>query len=178
MKIGKALLLLFVLLAAAVPALADDEALLNFTGYDYETNGVPNAVYLALGDSYYAVGFITSFHPTWLEPYVDTGTHEYTFFQHGLVVNSYSFVGNVLTVTFAAGGMVDYYEDASKNAQNPPNPPNCPAYGSNPPNADAPGKFTDGSLAISGSLDDASLYYDYNFDQGGFQANMNITGGV
>jgi hypothetical protein len=178
MKIGSALLLLIVLLAAAVPAAAQDEALLSFTGYDYQTDGSPNATYLALGDSYFAVGFITSFHPTWLQPYVDTGTHEYTFYQHGLVVNSYLFVGNVLSVSFANGGMVEYYEDASKNAQNPPNPPNCPAYGSNPPNADAPGKFSDGLLAVSGSLDDASLYYDYTANQGGFQSNMNITGGA
>lgn len=178
MKLGSALLLLLGLMLAALPAAAQDEALLNFTGYDYQTDGSPNAVYLALGDSYYAVGFVTGFHPTWLEPYVDTGVNEYTFYQHGLVVNSYSFAGNVLVVTFANGGSVEYYEDPSKDAQNPPNPPNCPAYGTNPPNADAPSKFTNGSLAISGSLDDASLYFDYNLNQGGFQSNMNITGGA
>jgi hypothetical protein len=178
MKVGSSILFLIALLAAAVPAAAQDEALLNFTGYDYQTDGSPNATYLALGDSYYAVGFVTSFHPTWLEPYVDTGTHEYTFFQHGLVVNSYSFGGGVLVVTFAPGGMVEYYEDASKNATNPPNPPNCPRYGANPPNADAPSKFSDGTLAIEGTLDNAQLYYDYNNDQGGFQSEMNITGGA
>jgi len=176
MKLRCSLLLFIALLAFAVPAAAQDEALLSFTGYDYQTDpGAPNGVYLALGDSYYAVGFVTSFHPTWLEPYVDTSLNEYTFYQHDLVVDSYSFGGGVLVVTFAPGGVVDYYEDSSKDAQNPPNPPNCPAYGSGPPNLDSPTKFSNGTLAISGSLVNASLYYDYNFDQGGFQSEMNIT---
>lgn len=179
MKLGSSLLLFTALLAVAVPAAAQDEVLLSFTGYDYQTDpGAPNGVYLALGDSYYAVGFVTSVHPTWLQPYVDPTNNEYTFYQHTLVVDTYSFAGGFLEVTFAAGGVVDYYEDASKNATNPPNPPNCPAYGSNPPNADAPSKFSDGLLAISGSLDNASLYYDYNSDLGGFQSEMNITGGA
>jgi len=178
MKLRSSLLLLTALLVFAVPAAAQDEVLLSFTGYDYQTDpGAPNGVYLDLGDSYYAVGFVTSFHPTWLDPYVDPSVNEYTFYQSGLVVDTYSFVSNVLVVTFASGGVVEYFEDPSKNATDPI-PPNCPAYGSNPPNADAPSKFNDGLMAISGSLDNASLYYDYNFDQGGFQSDMNITGGA
>lgn len=178
MKIRSVLLLFTALSVLAVPAAAQDEVLLSFTGYDYETDGAPNATYLALGDSYYAVGFATSFHPTWLEPYVDTSLNEYTFYQFGLVVDSYDFTGNVLVVTFAPGGQIAYYEDPSFDATNPPNPPNCPAYGSNPPNADVPSKFNNGTVAIAGNLDNASLYYDYNFDQGGFASDMNITGGV
>lgn len=179
MKVGSSLLLLIVLLAAAVPAAAQDEALLSFTGYDYQTDGSPNAIYLALGDSYYAVGFVTSFHPTWLDPYTNPVANEYTLYQHGLVVDSYSFSNNVLVVRFAPGGVVEYFEDGSRDARNPPNPPNCPSYGSNPPNADAPSKFKNGTLAISGSLDNASLYFDYSgTGQGGFQSEMNITGGA
>jgi hypothetical protein len=181
MKLRAFLLLLIVPLAFAVPALAQDEVLISFTGYDYQTDpGAPNGVYLATGDSYYAVGFATSFHPTWLQPYVDTSTHEYTFYQHGLVVSSYSFSGGILVVGFAPGGHVEYYEDGSFDATNPPNPPNCPRYGAFPPNADAPSKFNNGLAAITGALDNASLYYDYNpgSNQGGFQANMNIDGGA
>ncbi len=179
MKLGCSLLLLAATLVMAAPAAAQDQVLLSFTGYDYQTDpGAPNGVYLAIGDSYYAVGFATSFHPTWLDPYVDTGVNEYTFYQHGLVVDSYDFTGGVLVVTFAPGGVVEYFEDPSFDATNPPNPPNCPAYGSNPPNGDAPSKFNNGTMAIAGSLDNASLYYDYNFDQGGFQSEMNITGGA
>lgn len=179
MKLRALLLLLTVLLAFAVPAAAQDEVLVSFTGYDYQVDppGPPNGVYLALGDSYYGVGFATSFHPIWLQPYVDTGVNEYTFYQHGLVVDSYFFGGGLLYVTFAPGGAVEYYEDPLKDAQNSPN---CPAYGSNPPNADSPSKFNNGLAAITGSLDNASLYYDYNVgvDQGGFQSEMNITGGA
>jgi len=177
----KASLLLFTALLAfafAVPALAADEVLLGFTGYDFQTDGAPNATYLALGDSYHAVGFVTYFHPVWLEPYVDTGANEYTFYQHGLTVDSYDFTANFLYVTFAPGGSVEYYEDASFNATNPPNPPNCPTYGNNPPNATSPANFSDGTLAIAGSLTNANLYYDYNFNQGAFGADMNITGGA
>lgn len=180
MKRRASLLLLTALLAFAAPAVAQDEVLLGFTGYDFQEDpaGPPNGVYLALGDSYTAVGFVTYFHPVWLEPYVDTGANEYTFHQHGLVVDSYDFTANFLYVTFAPGGSVEYYEDASKNAENPPNPPNCPTYGSNPPNATSPSNFMDGTLAISGSLDNAYLYYDYNLNQGAFGADMMITGGA
>lgn len=176
MKLGSSLLLLTALLAFAVPAAAQDEVLLSFTGYDYEVDGpaIPD-VYLAIGDSYYGVGFVTSVHPVWLDPYTDFGLNEYTFYQSGLVVDTYDFTGGLLNVTFAPGGVVEYFEDPSKNAQNPGG---CPMYGSNPPNADAPSKFNDGVLAISGSLDNAALYYDYGADQGGFQSEMNITGGA
>ena len=181
MKLRLLLLLLTALAAFAVPAAAQDEVLLSFTGYDYQTDpGAPNGVYLALGDSYYSVGFATSFHPVWLAPYVDNVANEYTFYQHGLVVDSYDFTSGVLVVTFAPGGVVDYYEDPSKDARNPPNPPNCPRYGSNPPNADSPSRFSNGLLAITGTLPNASLYFDYNpgVGQGGFQSEMDITGGV
>lgn len=179
MKRRASLLLLTALLAFAAPAVAQDEVLLGFTGYDFQEDpGPPNGVYLALGDSYTAVGFVTYFHPVWLEPYVDTSTNEYTFHQHGLVVDFYDFTANFLYVTFAPGGSVEYYEDASKNAENPPNPPNCPTYGSNPPNATSPTNFMDGTLAISGSLDNAYLYYDYNLNQGAFGGDMTITGGA
>lgn len=178
MKFRILLLLFSALLAFAVPAAAQDEVLISFTGYDFQTDpGAPNGTYLALGDSYFAVGFATSFHPVWLEPYVDTSVNEYTFHQHTLVVDSYSFVGNILSVTFASGGVVDYYEDPSKDATNSPG---CPAYGANPPNLDSPSKFSNGLLAITGALANASLFFDYNAspNQGGFQSEMNITGGA
>ncbi len=181
MKLRVLLPLFTVLLAFAAPAAAQDEVLLSFTGYDYQTDaGAPDTVYLAIGDSYYAVGFVTSFHPTWLQPYVNPAVNEYTLYQFGLVVDSYNFTGGVLVVTFAPGGRVGYFEDPSKNATNPPNPPNCPAYGSNPPNADSPSKFNDGLAAITGALDNASLFFDFNagVNQGGFQSGMNIDGGA
>lgn len=180
MKLRALLLLLTALVAFAAPAAAD-ETLVNFFGFDYEVDaGAPNATYLDVGDSYYAVGFATSYNPTWFGCCYDPGTYEYTFYQYGLTVDSYSFDSNVLFVTFAPGGAVDYYEDASFNAANPPAPPNCPRYGINPPNADSPSKFADGALAISGALVNASLYYDYNagINSGGFQSEMNITGGL
>lgn len=182
MKLRALLLLLTAFAIYAVPAAAQDEALLSFTGYDYQVDpGSPpappdgNGPYLGIGHSYYALGFVTSFNPTWLQPYVDQGANEYTFYQHGLVVNSYFFGANQLYVTFAAGGGVEYYEDPSKDAKNSPN---CPAYGVQPPNADAPSKFINGTAAITGNLVNASLSYDYNSNQGGFQAEMNITGGA
>src|SRR5258705_5616990 len=108
MKLRALLLLLTALAMFAVPAAAQDEVLVSFTGYDYQVdpNSPPalpdgNGVYLAIGDSYFAVGFATSFHPVWLQPYVDTGTNEYTFYQHGLVVNSYFFGRNQRYATFA-----------------------------------------------------------------------------
>jgi hypothetical protein len=171
------LLLFTAFLALAAPAFAD-EVLLDFYGYDYENVPDPTpGTYLAIGDDYVAVGFISSFHPVYLLPYINETINEYTLWQHGLVVDYYDFTAGTLTVTFAAGGRADYYEDPSKDATNPPNPPNCPSYGINPPNADAPGKFNNGTLAVGGSLANAYLYYDFPNNGGGFSAEMTIDSG-
>jgi hypothetical protein len=171
------LLLFTAFLALAAPAFAD-EVLLSFYGYDYENIPDPHpATYLAVGDDYVAVGFVATFHPIYLEPYVNESLNEYTLWQHGLVVDFYSFAGNQVSVTFTDGGRADYYEDSSKDATNPPNPPNCPNYGINPPNADAPSKFNNGTLALGGLLTNAYLYFNYTANTGGFSADMTLDSG-
>ena len=177
MKLGASLLFLGLMTAAAVPSFAAEEVLVSFTGFDYDIPAPASPTYLALGDGYRQVGFATSFHPVFLDPFVDQGAKEYTFYLSNLTVNYYDFTSNVLTVTFVNGGRDEYFEDASKNARNDPNPPNCPKYGINPPNADAPSKFTDGTFVLGGTLSDAYLYYNYTQQSGGFSAGMTVDSG-
>jgi hypothetical protein len=163
------------LIALAAPAFGQAEVLLSFTGVDYDVPALGSTTYLDVGDGYRQVGFVTSVHPVWLDPYFDTSTNEYTYYLSGLTVATYSFDGFDLYVTFANGtGRADYYEDPSKNAENPPSPPNCPSYGINPPNADVPSKFTDGTLVVGGTVDDGELYYNYPSQSGGMGGSMTI----
>ena len=165
----KALLLIFTAaLAFSVPAKAADVFLLGFSGFDYESPNPNGSVYLAVGEGYKAVGFVTSFGPL-LDTYVDTGANEYTFYMFNLTVTGSSFVGGVLEVTFSPG-RGRYYED--------PRSSGTPAvYGSGPPNATSPSTFIDGSVAIGGSIVNMVLAYDFGANQGDFVGQMNLDEG-
>jgi hypothetical protein len=176
MKLGASLFLLGLATAIASPSFAD-EVLVSFTGFDYDVPAPSSATYLQVGDGYRQVGFATSFHPVYLDPFVDQGAKEYTYYLSNLTVNFYDFTGTTLTVTFTDGGRDEYYEDANRDARNDPNPPNCPRYGINPPNADAPSRFINGTFVLGGTLTGAYLYYDYSQQSGGFSAGMTVDSG-
>ncbi|MBI5710512.1 MAG: hypothetical protein HZC42_09445 [Candidatus Eisenbacteria bacterium] len=168
----KVLLLLFALsVAVTAPVFAQtDVFLLGFTGFDYEDPNLDTGNYLQVGDGYKALGFVTSFGP-YLQPYVDTGVNEYTFYFYDLTVATRFFAGGVLEVTFDNNGRGRYFED-SRTSGSPG------TYGTNPPNATAPSTFTDGTLALGGQIDNFALVYDFNLDQGNFQGNMTLDEGV
>ena len=166
----KALLLIFTAaIALAAPALASDVFLVGFTGFDYEDANNDAVNYLAVGDGYKALGFVTSFG-TYLEPYVDPSTFEYTFYNYGLTVQTRSFIGGVLEVTFNNGGRGRYYSDPLSGGT-------AATYGVNPPNATAPSTFIDGTVELGGSIDDFALVYDFNANQGNFVGQMNLDEG-
>jgi hypothetical protein len=149
-----------------------DVFLLGFTGFDYEDPNTVPLSYLAVGEGYKSLGFITSVGSL-LAPYYDPSEYEYTYYLFDMTVATSNFdvPSQTLVVTFANNGRMRYYEDGKAG---------CSAcvvgtaatYGVNPPNATAPSTFVDGSLKLGGDVDNGSLYYDFGQDQGGFSAMM------
>jgi hypothetical protein len=166
-----ALLLLLALSLFPLPASAQHNCyLLGFTGYDYESPNFDLATYLAPGDGYKALGFVTDFGPL-LTPLVDPVGKEYTFYLYDLTVQDYFFDGTLLEVVFANPGRCRYYQDSRTTG--------TPAvYGINPPNATAPATFTDGMVILGGAIQNMVLDYDFSLNQGSFAGDFVIDEGA
>jgi hypothetical protein len=167
------LLLLFALTVLAVPAFAQSDIfLLGFGGFDYESpNSVPGT-YLAVGEGYKALGFVTSFG-AYLAPYVNTTANEYTYSYHDLTVVSSEYIPDFDSweYSFANPGRGRYYEDAKTGG--------TPAlYGVYPPNATAPWTFIDGTVILGGRIENLMLSYDFVAAQGGFSGNISFDEGT
>ncbi|MGH7740598.1 MAG: hypothetical protein ACRENS_01100 [Candidatus Eiseniibacteriota bacterium] len=180
MKLKAILLLLTAAVAFAIPARATTtyDLLFAFTGFDYQN---PNTVlgptvdhsdYLAVSEGYNVVGFVTQFGPL-LTPYIDTGTYQYTNTIDALTVVTHTYFGGFLEATFANGGRASYYADALSGGT-------AADYGVNPPNATSPSTFTDGSLRLTGSVDNFIFDLDYTVNpiSGTFSGNMTLDGGA
>ena len=165
-----ALLLLLALSMIAVPAHAGtDVFLLGFTGYDYESPNPDPGIYLALGEGYRTLGFVTQFG-TYLAPYVDVGLNEYTYQYSDLTVQDYYYDGDLLQVIFAPG-RGRFFEDPHSGGT-------AAAYGINPPSGTAPPTFIDGTLILGGEIVNLVLTYDYIANQGDFIGNINLDEGT
>ncbi|MFN8586672.1 MAG: hypothetical protein U0704_02635 [Candidatus Eisenbacteria bacterium] len=157
MKRGALLLLLAAMTFFAVPAQAQRDFLCGYTGFDFVVSESPHGgPFLANGDEYRAVGFVTSFSTMFNGV---TGAGEHTFYLSGATVASSSFVGNVLEVTFDPHARFRIYEDAANNG----------SYGVNPPNGTVPSTFIDGTLFLGADVNSLVLVYDYNDNSGNFE---------
>lgn len=179
MKLKAILLLLIAVAAFAAPASATTtyDLLFAFTGFDYQ---YPNTVlgptldhsdYLAVGEGYNVVGFVTQFGPD-LTPYVNTSTNEYTNYIFGLTVNTHTYFSGFFEADFNNGGRARYYEDSKTTGTHG-------TYGTNPPNATSPSTFIDGTVGLGGSVDNFILDINFNVSpaSGTFQGTMNLDEG-
>jgi hypothetical protein len=174
MKRSTLLLFFSAVVSFVAPALARaDELLLTFTGFDYEDPNPVPATFLEVGEGYKVVGFITTYGPL-LTPYTDFSAEEYTFHLFGLTVATRQTLGNLLAVTMNNGGRGRYYYD---DLAPPDGVGTHGDYGSNPPNLTSPSTFIDGVLGLGGSVDNFNLSYNFNTNQGNFQANMTLDEG-
>lgn len=168
----KALLLVFTAaLAIAAPA-KSDEFLLGFTGFDYQDpslNATSPAGYLAVGEGYKMVGFVTSVGPL-LDPWVDFSVNEYTVYIRDLTVVSRSLFFQFFSAQFNNNGRGSYYADALSGGT----PGN---YGVSPPNLTVPLTFTDGSERLTGDIDNFVVTFNFNLSTGNFSGNMTQDGG-
>jgi len=172
----KALLLLFTaVVALAMPAHATTyELLFSFTGFDYQDPNTvpgpnPDPGYLAPGEGYKLVGFVTQFGPL-LTPYVDPTTYEYTNHLFDLTVTAHIFFAGFLEADFANNGRGRYYRDPLSGGT-------PGTYGTFPPNASSPSTFIDGSMRLGGRIDNFKLTYDFNLSQGNFNGDMTLDEG-
>jgi len=168
-----ALLLLLALSVIAVPAFAQSDVfLLGFSGFDYESPNSNPGTYLAIGEGYNTLGFVTSFG-TYLAPYVNNTTNEYTYHYYDLTVATYLYDAGSLMVTFVDPGRGRFFEDSRATGT-------AAQYGIAPPNADAPSKFIDGNLILGGRIDEFVMWYDFNPDapQGGFVGKLTLDEGT
>jgi len=178
MKLKAILLLLSAAVAFAVPARATTtyELLFAFTGFDYQD---PNTVlgptldhsdYLAVGEGYKVVGFVTQFGPS-LSPYVSS-SNEYTNHIFNMTVATHSYFAGFFEADFSNGGRSRYYGDPISGGTHGD-------YGVNPPNATSPSTFIDGSMRLGGSVDNFKLVINFNATPatGTFSGDMTLDEG-
>jgi len=166
-------LLFLALSVIAVPAFAESDVfLLGFAGFDYESPNSNPGTYLAIGEGYNTLGFVTMFG-TYLAPYVNEATNEYTYRYYDLTVDTYLYEEGSLMVTFVNPGRGRFFEDSKATGT-------AALYGINPPNATAPAKFIDGTLILGGRIDELVLWYDFNPEapQGGFVGKLTLDEGT
>jgi hypothetical protein len=168
-----ALLLLLALSVIAVPAFAQsDVLLLGFSGFDYESPNPNPGTYLAVGEGYSTLGFVTAFG-AYLAPHVNTAANEYTYHYYDLTVATYLYEGNSLLVKFVDPGRGRFFEDSRATGT-------AALYGANPPNATVPSRFIDGNLILGGRIDELALWYDFTPEapQGGFVGKITLDEGA
>jgi len=148
-----------------------DTQLLSFSGFDYHLASPASTHYLDVGDSYFSLGFVTSFDPTLLGPHVDTGFNEYTYFLNGLTVTVTFYSGGLLEADFGnAGARARFYEDPLASGTHGD-------YGVAPENATAPATFTDGQIALGGQITNFVVAYNFGGDQGTFSGSIDFDEG-
>jgi len=118
------------------------------------------------------VGTISAFGPPLAFLNANMPATEYTFYVSGLISGGTTSVGPPATtfyVTNYAGGTIEIYEDATPDA----------VFDPNPPNANVPSTFTDGTLILSGTMSNFNTQTN-NFtahDTGNSEGNITWTGG-
>ncbi len=157
MTAGALTILTFVALAMPVTA---QVANIDYIGYGFETGGLfpSNA-----GDEL-VISTIADFaDPVFA---VDLGTSELTLHISGLISSGETINGTTTVVNYV-GGIMEIYQDGAMNAD----------WGVNPPNATAPGTFTDGDLFFRGEFSNFTLYFAPG-GYGSFEGTLNGVGGT
>lgn len=158
-------------LALASPAAATGPAIDWDPAYFWEpgatfSNSIP-------GNQMQIVGIISSFGPPLAFLNANDPTKDYTFYVSGLVSNGTTVIGlpgSQFYVTTYTGGTIQVYEGTPRDA----------VFDPNPPNANVPSTFTNGTLILSGTV--SGFYTQTNdftaFDTGNAEGSITWTGGT
>jgi hypothetical protein len=157
--------------SAHVPAFAQAPAyaLLTVSGFHFEAaedgSGDPTpGEAFALGDRYVLVGKVTAFG-TQLESLVDTGANEYTVVVTGGFVTSRQVYSPFASVVLGGDMHARIFEDPKSGG--------TPAvYTPNPPNADVPSSFSDGTVVLGATLSSFYLLWREDYWNGSLNAQM------
>jgi hypothetical protein len=155
-----AILLTAVMLAVSVVA-AWGAPFFDFYGFDY------------IEGPAYSVGTVVRvpmvFDPTQPDPALplDLDGNEYTVMVDDLQIVDVQSSGGVVVMTYR-GGLIQIFEDPAKNA----------AWTEDPPNAQVPASFTDGTLILGGSFTDCVMVFDLTMQTGVVQGHVDFTTGT
>ena len=165
-RIVTTLLLAICALLSRAPGARADSLLFDYVGFDYESPNPNPATFGEPGSGYVGLGTV----PFLFAPLVSNTTlNEYTFVIQGLSPTSVTPVGSMEIIDYSTG-TVTIYEDAK--AGGTPG-----TFTPNPPNADVPASFTDGTAILVGSLTNFQLIVDTSTGVGSFEAVFTAIGG-
>jgi hypothetical protein len=157
---------LLVVLAAAPPRVEAATLLFDYVGYDYESPNPDVSQFGELGSGYVSIGEV----PGLFGPLVaDLATNTYTYHFSGLTSIARDVFGDFVVVTYS-GGTLSIYEDPTLGGT-------APDYGANPPNGTAPGTFTDGTLFLTGTLQNFQIVFNTASQSGSYEGQFTATGG-
>lgn len=161
------LMLALLLAAASPPAALAQQLLLDYVGFDYEDPDPDPSQFGEVGSGYVGLGEVPGLFPP-LVP--DPATNEYTYVISGLTSLSKTTIGSYFIIGYGSGTLA-VYEDLLAGG--------TPAqYGTNPPNATAPGTFSDGTLFLLGTLDNFQFVFNTATNTGSYDAELTVTGGT
>lgn len=168
----RTVLLPFLILTLAVPTLAFAGASIDWDPiYTWEAGATPTNS--PANGELRAVGTVSSFDAPFGDLDPNDPAKEYTIYMYGLISQGTVSAGPpalTLYTTNYTGGVIEIYEDSPRNA----------VYDPNPPNANVPSTFTDGTLILSGTF--TSFYTQSNnfttFMTGNMEGTINWTGGT
>lgn len=161
-----------VLLLTLLPAAAFGGASIDWDPiYTWEpgatpTNSIP-------GNELRAVGTVSSFDAPFADLDPNDPLKEYTIYMYGFISQGTIAQGPPATTFYTTnytGGVIEIYEGSPRNS----------VYTPNPPNADVPSTFTDGTLILSGVF--TSFYTQTNnfttFQTGNMEGTITWNGGT
>jgi hypothetical protein len=125
------------------------------------------------GNQMQIVGIISSFGPPLSFLNASDPTKDYTFFLSGMISNgtsTFGLPGSQFYLTTYTGGTIQIFEGTPRDA----------VFDPNPPNANVPSTFTNGTVLLSGTV--SGFYTQTNdfttFKTGNAEANITWTGGT
>lgn len=140
---------------------AGQRAVLDFQGLAWETGSFPPS---APGDELRIVCVVNELSDILG---IDLQTTEVTAVLSGMVSNGSTDLGGGVTLTTYSGGTVRFYEDANRDHD----------FAPDPPNAQVPSTFENGSLCLGGRLGDLTLFFNSNNGIGSFEAGATFDAG-
>lgn len=160
------LALLATLVLGLAPAPVRAQTLIfDYVGFDYESPDFAPG-FGEVGSGYVGLGLV----PNIFAPLVsDTSSNQYTYVISGLQSSSVQTFGSFQLITYTSG-TISIYED-SKTSGTPA------VFAANPPNATAPGSFTDGTLYLSGTLTGFQFVLNTVNGSGSYEAACVFNGG-
>lgn len=153
-------------LALAPSAAHAQQLIIDYVGFDYEVPAAPPSQFGQLGTSYVGLGVV----PNLFAPLVsDTSSNQYTYVVSGMVATNRTVIGSYVIIDYSSGTL-SVYED-SKSTGTPAD------FAPNPPNAQAPGTFTDGTLFLQGTLSNFQFVINTANNSGSYEAACVWDGG-